>query len=98
MFDQIKTRFSDIFSFVKKQGRITEKNISDALRDIRRAFLEADVNYLVSKKFIEKVRKRSIGDNVLKSITPGQQFIKIVKDELIKFLSTDNTALAASGA
>ena len=54
MFNQIKKRFSDIFSFVKKQGSITEKNISDALRDIRRAFLEADVNFIVSKKFIER--------------------------------------------
>ena len=78
MFDQIQSRFSEIFKSLRRQGKISEKNISESLRSVRRALLEADVNIKVARDFILKVQKKSTGQNVLNSITPGQQFIKII--------------------
>ena len=93
MFDKLQNKFSKIFNVVKGHGKISEKNISDAIREIRIALLESDVNFKVVSKFITKVKKSALGVKVLDSITPGQQFIKIVKDELIEFLSSNDTKL-----
>ena len=86
MFDQIQKRLSDIFSNLSRKGKISEDNISDALRDVRRALLEADVNFKVAKNFIAKVHDKAIGQEVLNSVTPSQQFIKVIKEELTEFL------------
>ncbi len=71
---------------IKGTGVITEKNIEDALKEIRMALLEADVSYKVVKAFIDSVKTKALGEVVLKAISPGQQFIKIVNDELVSFL------------
>ena len=71
---------------IKGTGVITEKNIEDALKEIRMALLEADVSYKVVKAFIDSVKTKALGEVVLKAISPGQQFTKIVNDELVAFL------------
>ena len=87
MYNNIKKRFSNIFKTLKGHGKITESNISDTIRDIRRALLEADVNYRVVKEIINSITLRVKGDKVFDGITPGQQFIKIIHDEIESFLS-----------
>lgn len=89
MFGQLQNKFTKIFKTVKGHGKISEKNIADAIREIRIALLESDVNFKVVKAFIEKVKQKASGKKVYDSITPGQQFIKIVLDELISFLDSE---------
>ena len=93
MFDRLQDKFSKIFSSIKGHGKISEKNISDAIREIRIALLESDVNVKVVSTFINKVKEKAVGAKVFDSITPGQQFIKIVQDELIDFLSSEDMEL-----
>ena len=93
MFDELQNRFSKIFRNIKGQGKISDKNISDAIREIRIALLESDVNFKVVSSFVNKVKEKAIGAEVYDSVTPGQQFIKIVLDELILFLSSDEMKL-----
>ena len=90
MFDKIQNKFSKIFDVVKGHGKISEKNISDAIREIRIDLLESDVNFKVVSAFVNRVKDKALGAKVLDSITPGQQFIKIVKDEMVDFLSSDD--------
>lgn len=82
MFDNLSERLTKTFKSIKGQGRLTENNIKDALRDVRRALLEADVALPVVKTFISKVQERAIGQEVSTSLNPGQAFIKIVRDQL----------------
>ena len=96
MFDHLQNKFSKIFKIVKGHGKITEKNISDSVREIRIALLESDVNFKIVSSFISKVKDKASGEKVFDSITPGQQFIKIVLDELIAFLSSDDIQLNLS--
>jgi len=95
MFGELTDKFDDIFKRLRGAGKLTEKNIKDALREVRRALLEADVNYKVVKDFIKRVEEIAIGEKVLKSIEPGQQIIKIVNDELIKILGEKAEPLAS---
>lgn len=98
MLDNLTKRFDSILKNIRGQGKISETNISDALRDVRRALLEADVSLSVVKDFIEKVRQKSVGEKVLESLTPGQQFIKIVHDELATLMGQEAVPLnIASG-
>jgi signal recognition particle subunit SRP54 len=82
MFEELSTRFDAIFKKLKGRGKLTEENVSEAVRDVKRALLEADVNYKVVKKFAAVVQEKALGAEVLDSITPGQQFVKLVHDEL----------------
>lgn len=82
MFDTLSEKFEDIFKKLRGQGRLTEENIQEALREVRLVLLEADVNFKVVKDFVANVRERAVGQDVLKSLTPGQQVIKVVRDEL----------------
>ena len=93
MFGQLQDRFTKIFKIVKGHGKISENNISDAIRQIRIALLESDVNFKVVSKFINNVKQKSLGLKVFESVTPGQQFIKLVLDELIIFLESDNSKI-----
>ena len=93
MFEQLQNKFSKIFKTIKGHGKISDNNISDAIREIRIALLESDVNYQVVKTFIEKVKNSATGSKVFDSITPGQQFVKIVLDELKAFLTSENSKL-----
>jgi len=94
MFGELIDKFDDIFRSLRGAGKLTEKNIRDSLREIRRALLEADVNYKVVKDFIKTIEDSAIGEKVLKSIEPGQQVVKVVHDELIKLLGERAEALA----
>ena len=93
MFDRLQNKFSKIFSTVKGHGKISDKNISDAIREIRIALLDSDVNFKVVSVFINRVKEKALGAKVFDSVTPGQQFIKIVKDELVNFLSSDDVKI-----
>jgi signal recognition particle subunit SRP54 len=86
MFDRLSTRLQSVFRNLRGYGRISEKNIQDALREVRLALLEADVHYATARDFIERVKAKSLGADVLESVTPGQQIIKAVHDELAALL------------
>src|SRR5436853_196772 len=94
MLDSLTTRLTGIFDRLRGFGRLTEENIQEALREVRVALLEADVNFKVVKGFIERVRVKAIGQDVLTSLTPGQQVVKIVRDELIELLGGSGHRLA----
>ena len=96
MFNQLQDRLSSVVKTLKGQGRISEKNVKNAIRDVRRALLEADVNLKVVRSFIDKVQEKAIGEKVLKSISPEQQFIKIIYDEMLEFLGNDDSGIAYS--
>ena len=93
MFEQLNSRFAQIIKNIKGQGKITEQNISDALRDVRRALLEADVNFQAAKSFINRVKDKASGENVFTTVTPGQQFIQILLNELTSFLGSENDSI-----
>jgi signal recognition particle subunit SRP54 len=86
MFDRLSDRLQSVFRNLRGYGRISEKNIQDALREVRQALLEADVHYATAKEFIERVKAKSLGADVLTSVTPGQQVVKAVHDELVALL------------
>lgn len=93
LFSSLSERFNHIFSKLTKRGKLTELEIKEAMREVRIALLEADVNYMVAKKFVADTTEKAIGEEVMKSLTPGQMVIKIVKDELTKLISSDNQKL-----
>ena len=93
MFENISGKLYEIMRKIRGTGVISEKNIDEALKEIRMSLLEADVNYKVVKGFIDSVKKRSLGEDVLKSLSPDQQFVKMVHDELASFLGDKNSAL-----
>ena len=96
MFDQISDRFNSLLRNLRGLGKITDKNIEDTSREIRRILLEADVNIAVTKNFVQKVKDRSIGTKIVKSIKPGEQFIKIIHDELVSLFGDQNSELDIS--
>ncbi len=96
MFEELTLKLESAFKKIRGQGKLTEKNISDALREVRRILIDADVNYKVAKDFIEKVEKKSLGKEVIASITPGQLIIKIINDELIDLLGGTTSPLIIS--
>jgi signal recognition particle subunit SRP54 len=96
MFEILSEKLAKVFRGLSGKGRLSEKDIDNALRQVRLALLEADVNFKVVKDFIARVRERSIGAQVLESLTPAQQIIKIVNEELIKTLGEGQSRLVAS--
>jgi signal recognition particle subunit SRP54 len=86
MFEDLTGKLDDIFRRLRGKGRLTEDNVRETLREVRRALLEADVNYKVAKDFVEAVREKAIGQDVLKSLTPGQLVVKLVHDEMVALL------------
>ena len=93
MFEQLQEKFGLILRSLRGRGKITEKNISETSRQIRRALLEADVNLNVAKDFVARIEKKAQGSTVLKSVTPGQQFAKIMHDELTSLLGKEQAPL-----
>ncbi|MCY0870221.1 MAG: signal recognition particle receptor subunit alpha, partial [Firmicutes bacterium] len=83
MFDTLTQRLQDAFGKLRSKGRLTEADVQTALREIRRALLEADVNLSVARDFTERIRERAIGQDIMQSLTAGQQVVKIVHDELV---------------
>lgn len=96
MLENLGNRFQDILKKVRGNGKLSESNIKDALREVRMSLLEADVNYKVVKDFVGKIQEKAIGTEVLKGINPGQQFVKIVNDELVELLGGTNSKLTKS--
>jgi signal recognition particle subunit SRP54 len=94
MLDSLTSRLTGIFDRLRGYGRLTEENIQEALREVRLALLEADVNFKVVKGFIERVRVKAVGQDVLTSLTPGQQVVKVVRDELVELLGGSGHRLA----
>lgn len=97
MFESLGERLQNALSKIKGTGKITENNISDMMRDIRLALLEADVNYTVVKEFTNKVKEKALGEEVQRSLKPGEVFVKIVKDELTELLGGEQKPLNLNG-
>ena len=97
MFESLGDRLQNAIDKIKGYGKITEENISDITREIRLALLEADVNYVVVKEFINHVKEKALGKEVAKSLKPGEVFVKIVKDELVELLGGEKQDLYTSG-
>jgi signal recognition particle subunit SRP54 len=86
MFDSLSSKLEKVFKHLRGFGKLSEKNIEDALKDVRLSLLEADVNYIIVKEFIENVKNKAIGEKVMDSLTPSQQMIKIIRDEMVALL------------
>jgi signal recognition particle subunit SRP54 len=96
MFDSLSSKLQNTFRNLRGLGKISESNVSDALRDVRMALLEADVNFKVARDFIERIKTKSIGVEVIQSVQPGQQIVKIIADELTELLGSQNAGLNLS--
>ena len=97
MFDSLSSKLQGAFKNLRGLGKISEDNISEALREVRMALLEADVNFKVAKEFLARVKEKSLGEEVLTSVQPGQQIVKIIHDELVTLLGDTNAKLETGG-
>ena len=97
MFENLSDRLQNAIHKIKGYGKITEDNISEVMREVRLALLEADVNYKVVKEFIANVKEKALGEEVTKSLKPGEMFVKIVKDELVELLGGEKKDLNLDG-
>lgn len=97
MFESLSERLESAFKQIKGQGRITELNIAATVKDIRRALVDADVNYKIAKEFTDKIREKALGEKVITAISPGQLMVKIVKDELVELMGGAESDLDAKG-
>ena len=89
MFENLMDRLESSFKLIKGQGRITEVNVSETLKDVRKALLDADVSYKVAKNFCDGVKQEALGQNVLKAVRPEQMMVKIVHDSLAELMGSD---------
>ena len=89
MFNNLTDKFEIIFKKLRGHGKLSEQNIQDSMREVRRALLEADVNFKIVKNFISEVSKKAVGKEVMKSLTPGHQVVKIVHEQLINLMGTE---------
>src|SRR6266536_3442266 len=97
MFDSLSTRLQDVFKTLRGEARLTPETIEAALREIRLALLEADVNFKVVKAFVDRVRDRAMGQDVLRALSPSQQVVKIVRDEMIALFGDAQGGLRPTG-
>ena len=97
MFENLSDRLQNAIHKIKGYGKITEDNISEVMREVRLALLEADVNYKVVKEFTNNVKEKALGEEVQRSINPGDLFVKIVNDELIELLGGESSPLNLNG-
>src|ERR1700747_318488 len=93
MFDNLSEKLQRVFKNLRGEGRLTPENMEGALREIRVALLEADVNFRVVKQFIESIKQKAMGEEVLTALSPSQQVVKIVRDEMVKMLGTHQAKL-----
>ena len=96
MFDDLSRKLDRVLKTLRGQGKLTEANIAETLREVRKVLLDADVNYKVAKQFVDEVQKRAVGTDVLTSITPGQLIVKIIHDELVTLLGTTSAGITLS--
>src|SRR3989304_7990892 len=97
MFENLSTKLDSIFKKLRGHGKLTEENIQEALKEVRIVLLEADVNFKVVKDFVHQVQGRAVGQEVMASLTPAQQLIKIVKDELTSLMGGEEQKMHLSG-
>ncbi len=97
MFEFLTSKFEDLFYKIRNKGKLSPQDLEIALREIRMALLEADVNYKVVKEFLENVKAQALGQNILESLTPTQQVIKIVNDEMVRMLGSGSSDISFSG-
>jgi signal recognition particle subunit SRP54 len=97
MFETLGSRLQDVFRNLRGLGKITESNVADALQEVRQALLEADVHHQVVRDFIERVKQKAVGAEVIRTIQPGQQIIKIIHDELVALLGSTHAGLNLAG-
>jgi len=93
-FDSLSDKLQNIFKNLRGKGRLSESDVKAALREVKMALLEADVNFKVVKQFVKSVEERAIGQDVMESLTPGQMVIKIVNEEMIKLMGSETTEIA----
>jgi signal recognition particle subunit SRP54 len=98
MFENLSDKLNTVFKKLKGHGKLTEKNIDEGLKEVRMALLEADVHYRVVKSFIADIKNRAMGQEVMGSLTPGQQVVKIVNEELTALMGSHHQALNLSGS
>jgi len=96
MLDNLSKKLQKILKNLSGQGRVSEKHLDETAREIRNALLDADVHFKIAKEFVERVKKRALGQEVIESLTPGQQVIKVVRDELVELLGGDKTEIKFS--
>ena len=97
MFERLTDRLEDAFKKLKGEGRITDVNIAETLKEVRRALVDADVNYKIAKEFTQEVKEKALGEGVIKSVSPGQMMVKIVQDELTELMGGTKSDLDLSG-
>src|SRR5437667_3461772 len=97
MFDSLSGKLQNVFKNLRGLGRISDSNVADSLREVRLALLDADVNFKVARDFVDRVKEKAVGQQVIQSIQPGQQVIKIIHDELVELLGSQNAGLQLSG-
>ncbi len=97
MLEELSAKLEGVLKKVRGHGKLTEKNIAESLKEIRRALLEADVNYRVVKQFVKNVQEKAVGEAVLRSVTPGQQIVKIVYDELVSLMGESQADIKTAG-
>src|SRR5678809_702185 len=96
MFESLSTRLQDVFKSLRGESRLTEETVDAALREIRLALLEADVNFRVVKAFVDRVRVKAVGEDVLRSLTPGQHVVRIVRDEMLALFGEAQGGLSST--
>src|ERR1051325_9267031 len=97
MFENLSSKIDRAFKLLKGQGKITEVNVSDTLKEVRKALLDADVNYKVAKTFTDTVKDKALGQKVLTAVSPSQMLVKIVRDELASLMGGEKTEINLSG-
>src|SRR5437762_5246231 len=93
MFDNLQDKLDRAFKVLKGQGKITEINVAETMKEVRKALLDADVNYKVAKQFTDKVKEKAFGQNVMTAVSPGQLMIKIAHDELTQLMGGEKSEL-----
>ena len=97
MFENLSERLERSFKILKGQGKITELNVAETLKEVRRSLLDADVNYKIAKDFTNRVKEKALGMNVLTAVKPGQMMVKIVHDELAELMGGKNVSSLYTG-
>ena len=97
MFENLSERLERSFKILKGQGKITELNVAETLKEVRRSLLDADVNYKIAKDFTNRVKEKALGMNVLTAVKPGQMMVKIVHDELAELMGGKNVEVDIKG-
>ena len=97
MFNNLSDKLDKAFHILKGHGKITEVNVAETLKEVRRALLDADVNFKIAKDFTTKVKEKAMGQNVLTTLEPGQLLVKLVKDELTELMGGDAAGINLSG-